>query len=351
MKIKEVIQYLEQIAPPVYQEGYDNAGLIVGDADAEITGALTCLDSTEAVIEEAAEKDCNLVIAHHPIIFKGLKKITGKHYVERVVMKAIRYGIAIYAIHTNLDNVYHRGVNAKIAERLGLVNTRLLSPKPAIKKLSSLVPALHQQQVEKALIQAGAEQVAFTHQTTYSTLTVHSGNGFEAEYLKMEALFASANRGAVISALHRSQPDQQVHYDITAVENLSDTVGSGMIGSLPEGMDEKAFLQMLKTRMNTACIRHTRLLGKPVERVALCGGAGGFLLSRAIAQQADVFITGDYKYHEFFDADNRIVIADIGHYESEQYTIELLYELISNKFSNFAAYCTKVNTNPVQYLC
>jgi dinuclear metal center YbgI/SA1388 family protein len=351
MKIKEVIKYLEQIAPPVYQEGYDNAGLIVGDAEAEVKGVLICLDSTEAVIGEAVEKGCNLVIAHHPIIFKGLKKITGRHYVERVVIEAIRHGVAICAIHTNLDNVYHRGVNAKIAERLGLVNTRLLSPKPALKKLSSLVPALHQQQVEKALIKAGAEQVAFTHQTTYSTLTVHSGNGFEAEYLKMEALFAAAHRREIVNALQRSQPDQQVHYDITSVENLSDTVGAGMFGTLAQPMNEREFLLTVKKRMNAACIRHTPLLGQPVEKVAVCGGAGGLLLSHAIAMQADVFITADYKYHEFFDADGRIVIADVGHYESEQFTIELLYELVSNKFSNFAAYCTKVNTNPVHYLC
>ena len=350
MKIKELTSYLEQLAPPAYQESYDNAGLLVGDPENDIRGVLICLDSTEAVVEEAIERDCNLIIAHHPIVFKGLRQITGRNYVERVVIKAIKHSIAIYAIHTNLDNVYHRGVNAKIAERIGLVNTRLLAPKQTLKKLSSFVPALHQQQVEEALISAGVDQVAFTHQTTYSTLVPHSADAFEAEYLNLETLFPEASSRKVLSALQNSQPDQQVHFDIVNVENYSDTVGSGMIGELPQPIEEKAFLRELKERMQTGCIRHTRLLGRDIRRVAVCGGAGGFLLPRAVAQGADVFVTADYKYHEFFDAENSIVIADIGHYESEQFTIELLRNIISEKFSNFAAYCTKVNTNPVHYM-
>lgn len=350
MKIKELTAYLEQLAPPAYQESYDNAGLLVGDPEATIRGVLICLDSTEAVIQDAIERDCNLIIAHHPIIFKGLRKITGRSYVERVVVQAIKNDIAVYAIHTNLDNVYERGVNAKIAERLGLINTRLLAPKQTLKKLSSFVPALHQQQVEEALIRAGVDQVAFTHQTTYSTVAPHSADAFEAEYLKLETLFPEANSREVLKALQHSQPDQQVHFDIVTVENYSDSVGSGMIGELPTSLSEHNFLQLLKERMQSACIRHTQLLDREIKRVAVCGGAGGFLLPRAIAQNADIFVTADYKYHEFFDADGRLVIADIGHYESEQFTIELLHDIISEKFSNFAAYCTKVNTNPVHYL-
>lgn len=350
MKIRDLISYLEQVAPPSYQESYDNAGLIVGDPEVPIRGVLICLDSTEAVIEEAVAKDCNLVVAHHPIIFRGLKQLTGRNYVERTVIKAIRERVAIYAIHTNLDNVYHQGVNAEIARRLGLVDTSLLAPKRELKKLSSFIPALHRDQVEEALIQAGADQVAFTHQTSYSTVAVHGNNGFEAEYLKLEALFASAYRGAILQALHDSQPDQEVHYDIVALDNQSRSVGAGMIGRLERPMSEQAFLYLLKDRLQADCVRHTRLLGRPVQRVAVCGGAGSFLLGQAADQRADVFVTADFKYHEFFDADGRLLIADVGHYESEQFTIELLHEIISENFSNFAAYCTEINTNPVQYL-
>lgn len=350
MKIRELTDFLEQLAPPVYQEGYDNAGLLVGNAESEIRGVLVCLDSTEAVIQEAVERGCNLVVAHHPIIFKGLKQLTGRTYVERVVMQAIRHDIAVYAIHTNLDNVYHQGVNSRIAERLGLQHTRLLAPRREFKKLSSLVPAIHRHPLEAALIQAGAHQVVFTSQATYSSFAVEEVDSFDAEYLRLEVLFPSGNYRSIVDALQNNQPDEQVHFDVVALENPTDTVGAGLIGELAEPEEETAFLQRVKDRLPTACIRHTRLLNRPVSRVAVCGGAGSFLLPLAMARKADVFITADFKYHEFFDADDRIVIADIGHYESEQFTIQLLQEIISKKFTNFAAYCTRVVTNPVQYL-
>ncbi|MEN0005415.1 MAG: Nif3-like dinuclear metal center hexameric protein [Bacteroidota bacterium] len=265
--IKTLTDYLETIAPSALQESYDNAGLIVGNENTPIKGVLLCLDSIEAIVEEAIALNCNLIIAHHPIIFQGLKRLNGKNYVERTVLKAIKHDIAIYAIHTNLDNVYYQGVNAKIAEKLQLVDTKILSPKPT-----------------------------------------------------------AASVGLPESS-----------------------VGSGMIGKLAAPMTERAFLQFIKDQMQVSCIKHTQLLGKPVEKVAVCGGAGGFLLKQAIRQGADIFITSDYKYHEFFDADGHLVIADIGHYESEQYTIELLHEIISQKFSNFALYCTNLDTNPVRY--
>jgi dinuclear metal center YbgI/SA1388 family protein len=266
--IHELTTYLETIAPSHYQEDYDNSGLLVGDPQTEITGIMISLDATEAVIDEAVAKGCNLVVSHHPIIFRGLKRLTGRNYVERVVIKAIREGVALYAIHTNLDNVLRNGVNGKIAEKLGLENTRILAQKP-----------LHK-------------------------------NGLPA-------------------------PDPEV--------------GSGVIGALPAPMTEHDFLQSLKDRMQVGCIKHTPLRGRMIQSIAVCGGAGGFLLPRAIAAGADFFVTADYKYHEFFDADGQIVIADIGHYESEQFTIDLLYEIISKKYSNFAPYCTSVNTNPVHY--
>ncbi len=261
--IHDIASHLESIAPLSYQEGYDNAGLITGDASWEVTNILCCLDCTEAVVDEAIQRGCNLVVAHHPIVFKGLKKINGRNYVERTIIKAIKNDVAIYAIHTNLDNVLYRGVNSRIAEKLGLLNSRILSPKP-------------------------------------------SPNGAE--------------------------------------------IGAGLIGELPSAMEEAHFLEKLKEIMLVGCIRHTWLLGRPIKSVALCGGSGSFLLPAAIACKADIYITGDFKYHEFFDADGHLVIADIGHFESEQFTIDLLHEIISEKFTIFAPLKTSVNTNPVHYL-
>ncbi len=264
MKIKTITSYLEHVAPLSLQEDYDNSGLIIGDPEAEVGNALLCLDCTEAVVNEAIQKKCNLIIAHHPIVFSGLKKFTGRNYVERVVLKAIQHNIAIYAIHTNLDNVSN-GVNRRICEKLGLNNCRILLPKPA-----------------------------------------------------------SSVKGPA--------------------------VGSGMIGTLSKPMTEMAFLNKVKKVMKAGSIRYTALTGKKVSRVAVCGGSGSFLLGNAIAAQADVFLTSDFKYHQFFDADNKLVIADIGHYESEQYTPELIRDLLKQKFPIFAPLLSKTNTNPVNYL-
>lgn len=351
MKIKTLLAYLETIAPPTYQESYDNAGLIVGDAKQTISGVLLCLDSTEAVVDEAIEKKCNLIIAHHPIVFKGLKKFNGKNYVERVVMKAIKHDIAIYAIHTNLDNMYYQGVNTKIAEKLNLVDSRILAPKKTLKKLFTFVPTTHSDIVRNALFEAGAGDLGATKQLSYSSLGVGTEDGDGGAQVKLEVLFPQDRQGAVLAALSKAYPDAPLAYDIVTVENKHQAIGSGMVGRLEKPMKEKVFLKYLKEQMNVNCIRHTALLGKDIQTVALCGGAGGFLLGAAKGVGADVFITADYKYHEFFDADGQIVIADIGHYESEQFTIELLFEIISQKFSNFAAHCTKVNTNPIHYLC
>ena len=351
MKIKSLIAYLESIAPPVYQENYDNAGLIVGDPKAEIKGVLVCLDAVEAVVEEAIAKKCNVIIAHHPIVFKGLKKFNGKSYVERVVIKAIKNDIAIYAIHTNLDNMYFQGVNTKIAEKIGLVDTQVLAPKKTLKKLFTFVPTTHSDIVRSALFEAGAGNIGHTKQLSYSSLGVGTEGGSGGAQVKLEVLFPNDKKGAMLKALAEAYPDSHLEYDIIDVENKSSTIGSGMVGNLKKPMKEKAFLKHLKTSMKVNCIRHTALLGNEIKRVAVCGGAGGFLLSAAKGAKADIFITADYKYHEFFDADGRIIIADIGHFESEQFTIELLQEIISQKFSNFAAHCTKVNTNPIHYLC
>ena len=261
MIVQDIINILEQTAPLYLQESYDNAGLIVGEADMPLSGVLFCLDTTEAIVDEALAKGCNLIVAHHPVVFRGLKKINGTNWVERTVMKALRAHVAVYAIHTNLDNVHLQGVNAMIAERLGLSDTRILQPKPG----------------------------------------------------------------------------------------SSDT-GAGLLGVLEGPMDETHFLQHVKNALRAGCVRYTAPLQRPVRTVALCGGSGSFLLRDAMAAGADAFVTADFKYHEFFDADGKILIADVGHFESEQFTIELLYEIVREKFHTFALHCTEVNTNPVYYL-
>ncbi|MEM1323034.1 MAG: Nif3-like dinuclear metal center hexameric protein [Bacteroidota bacterium] len=350
MKLKKLLSYLESIAPPAYQESYDNAGLIVGHPDWNIKGVLVCLDATEEVLKEAIKKDCNVVVAHHPIVFRGLKRLNGYSYVERVVMMAVKHDIAIYAIHTNLDNVYYNGVNTRIAERLGLQNTRILAPKQGLKKLYAFVAPNASDQVRAALFAAGAGEVGDTRHLSYATVGAGTRDGQGGAQVKIEMIFDAVRQGAVVRALREAHPEADPAYDIVSVENSNTQVGAGMIGELSKPMKEKTFLRFLKKQMQAGCVKYTQLFDRPITRVAVCGGAGGFLLRKAIAAQADIFITADYKYHEFFDADGRIIIADIGHYESEQYTIDLLFEVISQKFSTFAAYCTTVNTNPVNYL-
>ncbi len=259
----EVYEYLDSIAPFELQESYDNAGLLVGDADAVVTGVLLCLDSTEAIIDEAIEKGCNLVIAHHPIVFNGLKRFVGENYVQRTIIKAIKNDIAIIAIHTNLDNVLTNGVNEMIATKLGMNSISILAPK-----------------------------------------------------------------------------DQDI---------LEEVAGAGLVGKLSTSMKGKEFLDHLKEKMELSVVKHTHICFEKIKKVAICGGSGGFLLEHAKAAGAQVFVTSDYKYHEFFDADGDIIIADIGHYESEQYTIELLYKIVKEKFSTFAAHYTLQSTNPVYY--
>lgn len=349
MKIKEVIQYLESVAPPSYQESYDNAGLIVGSPDWNLKRVMLCLDSTEEVIEEAIQTNCNLVIAHHPIVFKGLKRFNGNSYVERTVMKAIKNDIAIYAIHTNLDNMYSNGVNARIAKQLGLKKTKILAPKKEVKKLFAFVPVELTAKVRNALFEAGAGTIHKKTNVSYTSIGASTTVDDGIAKAKMEVQFPSPLQHRIVSRLESVVPKKLLEYDIVSTENTLSTVGSGMIGELTNAMNEKDFLSYLKKKMKVSCIKHTALFDKPIKKVAVCGGAGGFLLKQAIRQQADIFITADYKYHEFFDADGKIIIADIGHYESEQFTMDLLSGLLKQKFRNFAPRITKVNTNPVQY--
>ena len=342
--IKQITAHLETIAPPSYQESYDNAGLITGNPSWEAQGAVLSLDATEEVVDEAVQSGCNMVIAHHPIVFRGIKKLNGKNYVERAVIKAIKNDVAIYAIHTNLDNVYHKGVNAKIAETLALENTRILAPKKVAQKLHAYVPNDAVNSLLTALPKAGASNVNYSSENQVfidENETFHEGK-------KLEVAYSSGMKSKLVALIKSHAPNAYI--EIHDLENPSPDIGSGMIGELTEPMEENDFLQNLKKTMKTGCVRHTRLLGKPVKTVAVCGGSGSFLLTHAIRQKADVFVTADFKYHEFFDADGQTVIADIGHYESEQFTVELLHEIISEKFPTFALHFSKVTTNPVLYI-
>lgn len=363
MKISEIIQCLEEVAPPQLQESYDNAGLLTGEPGWEITGTLVTLDATEAVIEEAIQKNCNLVIAHHPIVFSGLKKINGKTYVERTIIKAIKHDIAIYAIHTNLDNVL-LGVNQKIAEKLGLTNTRMLQPKAGVlNKLVTFVPHQSLEAVKQALFLAGAGRIGNYDECSFTTTGNGSFRGNEKSdpavgkpgeqhiepESRIETIFPSYQKSKVLKALIDAHPYEEVAYDIYPLDNQWSGVGAGMVGELPSPMDADSFLKHLKTSMNLQSIRFTGV-NKPIKTVAVCGGAGSFLLKQAISSGADAYVSADFKYHEFFDAENRLMIADIGHYESEIFTKELLKEIILKKFPTFAVLLSEINTNPIKYI-
>lgn len=361
--IKQVIGELENFAPPVYQEHYDNSGLIVGYPERKVTGILLSLDVTEAVVEEAIALNYNLIIAHHPILFKAIKSLTGKNYVERVLLKAMEHQIALYAIHTNLDNVLH-GVNNKIAQKLGLQNLKILSPTTQnLYKLTTFCPNEYRNHVLEAMWAAGAGSIgnyddcSFQLQGIGTYRPTSQANPFqgergvleEAPEVRLEVLVPLHAKNAVLRALRKAHPYEEIAYYLHLLENENQDVGAGIIGDLPEAMPEKDFLGYLKTQMNLTLIKHTALLGRDIRKVALCGGSGFFLLGKAIAQGADIFITSDVKYHEFFDAENRIVLADIGHYESEFFTKELLFEILSEKFTNIAVQISEISTNPVYY--
>ena len=363
MKIKEIIAYLESLAPLSSQASYDNCGLIVGNSETEITSTLICLDSTEAIVDEAIEKGCNLIIAHHPIVFSGLKKITGKTYIERTIIKAIQNNIAIYAIHTNLDN-YRFGVNYEIGKRLGLENLQILSPaENVLCKLSVFVPVKHAEIVTNAMFKAGAGNIgnysdcSFEQNGIGSFKPLENANPFEgkigeiskADERKIEVLVSTHSLNAVLNAMKSSHPYEEVAYDIISLKNKNQFEGSGMFGFLPSELDELSFLKKVKETFQCGVIRHTDLLNKPIKTVAFCGGSGSFLLKNAKQIKADIFITADYKYHEFFDSENQIVIADIGHFESEQYTTNLLADILKKKFPIFVVHITGVKTNPINY--
>lgn len=361
MEIKQITSFLDSVAPPSYQESYDNAGLICGDSTMECTGIICTLDATEEVILEAKQKGCNLVVAHHPIIFGGLKKITGKTYVERAIITAIKNDIAIYAIHTNLDNIL-TGVNGKMAEKLGLINQQILLPKQnTLMKLVVVVPVAATEKIRQSIFDAGGGHIGNYSECSFTTngkgtfnpekkanpVQGKVGKREEVNEDKIEVIFPVYLKNNIVNAIKQAHPYEEVAYDLIELSNDMQTTGSGLIGQLTEPLAEIEFLQLLKKQFHLSGLRHTPFTGKKVKKIALCGGAGSFLIKNALSVGADIFVTADVKYHEFFDAENKMVIADIGHWESEQFTIDLLFEVLQAKFPTFAVQKSEVRTNPV----
>ena len=364
MIIQDVINHLHNLAPLAYAEDFDNVGLLVGDKNENVSGILVTLDTLEAVVDEAIENNCNLIVSFHPIIFSGLKKLTGKTYVERVVIKAIQHNIAIFSIHTALDNAL-QGVNSIICDRLGLTNKKILIPQSGtIKKLQTYVPKANAEALRTALFNVGAgsignyESCSFNIEGEGTYLGNENSNpviGKKGELhtekeVAISVTFKKHLESKILKTLFEVHPYEEVAYEVTTLENTNQHIGIGMVGELKNAMETEDCLNFIKNKMNTACIRHSKSLNKPLKRIAVLGGSGSFAISAAKAANADLLITADLKYHDFFSAENAIVLADIGHYESEQFTKSFLVDYLSKKITNFAIILSKTNTNPIKYL-
>ncbi|MBN8642244.1 MAG: Nif3-like dinuclear metal center hexameric protein [Flavobacteriales bacterium] len=364
MKIKELFPLLEEMAPLAYAEEFDNVGLLVGNQDNEVSGILVCHDALEGVIDEAIAKNCNVVVCFHPILFSGLKKITGKNYVERSIIKAIQNDIAIYAVHTALDN-HKNGVNKIFCDALGLKNTKILVPKQNfIQKLITYTIPENAEQVRNALFDAGAGKIGNYEDCSFNSqgIGTYMGNEnsnpeigerfefVEAPEIKIEVTFEKHLQSKILKALFTNHVYEEVAYEIYDLQNAHQNIGLGMVGELESPMNESEFLALVKDKMQCGGIRHSSLLGKSVSKVAVLGGSGSFAIKNAIQAKADVFITADLKYHNFYEAENQIVLADIGHFESERYTKNYIVDFLKEKITNFAIVLSEENTNPVKYL-
>lgn len=362
MIIADAVKHLEDFAPASTAEDFDNVGLLVGNANTALTGILITLDTLEEVVEEAIEKNCNLIVSFHPIIFSGLKKLTGRDYVERTVIKAIQNNIAIYAIHTALDN-HPQGVNKMICEKLGLIKTRILIPKQNIKKLVTYVPTSSANELRQKLFETGAGGIGNYENCSFNIEGLGSfkpGEGsnpvigesgklhFEKE-TQISVTYPQHLENQILKSLFKHHPYEEVAYEITSLDNSNQKSGLGMRGELEEAISEQEFLEEIKRTFKTGCIRHSELLGKPVKNVAVLGGSGSFAISNAKKAGVDFFITADLKYHDFYQADQKLVLADVGHYESEQFTKNLLHSFLSKKISNFALILASTKTNPIKY--
>jgi dinuclear metal center YbgI/SA1388 family protein len=364
MKLYDIVQVIESHAPESLQEPYDNSGLLTGDPDMEITRALVTLDITPEVIQEAKDKDCQMILSHHPLVFKPLKRMTGSNAIERMMIEAIRSNLAIYAWHTSLDSVY-KGISTALAEQFGLKNITILEPrKGLLKKLVTFCPVDYAEAVRSALFLAGAGHIgqydscSFNIQGTgtfragelASPFVGETGQLHKEEEVRIETIFPAWKIKTVLKALLESHPYEEVAYDIYPLENELDLVGMGVIGELDTAEDELSFLKKVKERLDTEVIKYSPLTGKKIRKVALCGGSGSFLIRKALASGADVFITGDLKYHDYFEAEGKIVLVDIGHYESEQFAKSLIHSILSEKFTNFATLISEIRTNPINCL-
>jgi len=362
--IKDIANSIENLAPLNYAEGFDNVGLLVGSYATKVTGILVTLDTLEAVVDEAIEKKCNLIVSFHPIIFSGLKKLNGNTYVERVVIKAIKNDIAIYAMHTALDNSFE-GVSAKVCEVLGLKNKKILIPqKNNIKKLLTYVPVESADRVRKALFAQGAGSIGNYDNCSFniegtgtykgnenSTPTIGKKGVLNTEKeIIIGIIFERHLESSVIKALFDNHPYEEVAYEITTLENKHQHIGMGMLGEFDKAMTEEVFLKFVKRTLKTDCIRHSQLTGKMIKKVAILGGSGSFAIEDAKKSGADAFISADFKYHEFYKAENQLLITDVGHYESEQFTKNLLVDYLTKKFTNFAVILSDKNTNPIYYI-
>jgi len=364
MKIKNITDYLEQMAPLEFQESYDNSGLLIGNQKNEVTKALISLDVTDKVLEEAIKKKCDLIISHHPLIFKEIKRLNGGKYVEDLVIKAIKNNIAIYAIHTNLDNV-SPGVNGALAQKIGLKNTRVLSPKAgALSKLVVFCPQSHAEAVRNSMLDAGAGHIGNYSHCSFNTNGKGSFKALEGahpfvgeiekihfeEEVRIETILPQWMISKVLNAMLAVHPYEEVAYDIYPLINKSENIGSGMIGELENEADLEEFLSKVKESLQAAYLRHGPIHdGRKVKTVAICGGSGSFLMDAAYRQKADVFITADLKYHDFFKYQGKMTLVDAGHYETEQFTKDLLFDLLTKKFPNFALQISGINTNPVSF--
>ncbi len=364
MIIKKVTDYIEELAPLTYAEDFDNVGLLVGNYNTKLTGVLVTLDTLENTIEEAISKNCNLIVSFHPIIFKGLKKLNGNSYVERVIMQAIKNDIAIYAIHTALDNSQH-GVSAKMCEIIGLKSTHVLIPQRGIiKKLTTYVPHKNSEDLRNSLFIAGAGKIGNYERCSFNIegMGTYQGNensnpaiGIKGSLHKepetfISVIFEKHLENKILKSLFSNHPYEEVAYDIVTLDNKHQNIGMGMVGELEYEMDALDFLQYLKEKFNLKTIRYSNLIDKKIKKVAVLGGSGSFAINHAKNSNADIFITSDMKYHDFYTAENQIILADIGHYESEQFTKNLLVDYLTKKFTNFAIVLSENNTNPINYL-
>ena len=364
MTIKELTKEIEQTAPLRYQESYDNSGLIIGSYDDKISKVLICFDATLDVVDEAIQKKCNLIISHHPVIFEGLKKINGNSHTEKVIIKAIKNNIAIYAAHTNLDNS-KLGVNQILADKIGLVNISILQPQRGIlKKLVTFCPLAQVEDVRNAIFKAGAGHIgaydccSFNAEGKGSFRASDKSNPFVGEKnklhfeseIRLETIYPVHLENDILKALLKSHPYEEVTYDIYALDNPFANCGAGMIGDIDKPLTDIDFLKMLKKKLNLKSIKYNKLTGRFIKKVAICGGSGSFLIQKACAANADILITSEFKYNHFIDTQDKIIIADIGHYESEHFSKELIKSVLIKKFSKFAVEISQVEMNPVYYL-